>query len=145
MGRLRHPLPRPSTNSGVLLGDGVNASTCQVAEAVGAANEEESIWKMRRHASGDLAETREPLYWYLNMRRAGTMGGPFPLRRLSGVGGEPGPLVFVGRVATQLDSCCSPVAPSSRSGQSLRRGRALQRAQMVQVFVPFKQRAMLTP
>ena len=96
MGRLRHPLPRPSTNSGALLGDGVNASTCQVAEAVGAANEEESIWKMRRHASGDLAETREPLYWYLNMRRAGTMGGPFLLRRLSAVGGEPGPLVFVG-------------------------------------------------
>jgi hypothetical protein len=44
----------------------------------------------------DLEATREPLYWYLNMRRAGTMGGPFLLRRLSGVGGEPGPLVFVG-------------------------------------------------
>jgi len=43
----------------------------------------------------DLDATREPLYWYLNMRRAGTMGGPF-LRRLSGVGSEPGPLVFVG-------------------------------------------------
>jgi hypothetical protein len=44
----------------------------------------------------DLDATREPLYWYLNMRRAGTMGGPFLLRRLSGVGSEPGPLVFVG-------------------------------------------------
>ncbi|MDQ6949508.1 MAG: hypothetical protein M3256_25475 [Actinomycetota bacterium] len=44
----------------------------------------------------DLEATREPLYWYLNMRRAGTMGGPFLLRRLSDVGGEPGPLVFVG-------------------------------------------------
>ena len=44
----------------------------------------------------DLDAMREPLYWYLNMRRAGTMGGPFLLRRLSGVGGELGPLVFVG-------------------------------------------------
>jgi hypothetical protein len=44
----------------------------------------------------DLDATREPLYWYLNMRRAGTIGGPFLLRRLSGVGSEPGPLVFVG-------------------------------------------------
>jgi hypothetical protein len=44
----------------------------------------------------DLDTTREPLYWYLNMRRAGTMGGPVLLRRLSAVGGEPGPLVFVG-------------------------------------------------
>jgi hypothetical protein len=44
----------------------------------------------------DLQATTEPSYWYLNMRRAGTMGGPFLLRRLSGLGDEPGPLVFVG-------------------------------------------------
>jgi pimeloyl-ACP methyl ester carboxylesterase len=37
----------------------------------------------------DLEAAREPLYWYLNMRRAGTMGGPFLLRRLSGLGDEP--------------------------------------------------------
>ena len=47
----------------------------------------------------ELDATREPLYWYLNMRRAGTMGGPFLLRRLSGAGGEPGPLVFVGEAS----------------------------------------------
>jgi hypothetical protein len=44
----------------------------------------------------NLEATGEPLYWYLNMRRAGTMGGPFLLRRLSGLGDAPGPLVFVG-------------------------------------------------
>ena len=47
----------------------------------------------------ELDATRETLYWYLNMRRAGTMGGPFLLRRLSGAGGEPGPLVFVGEAS----------------------------------------------
>jgi hypothetical protein len=59
-------------------------------------DEEESIWKMWRHPSGIWDMSREPLCRYLDMRRAGTMGGPFLLRRLSGVGGEPGPLVCVG-------------------------------------------------
>jgi hypothetical protein len=51
----------------------------------------------------ELDATTEPFYWYLAMRGAshrmrgpGTMEGPFLLRRLSGIGGEPGPLVFVG-------------------------------------------------
>ena len=48
----------------------------------------------------DLEATREPLYWYLNMRRAGTMGGPFLLRRLSGVGVSQALGYVLGRVAT---------------------------------------------
>jgi hypothetical protein len=53
----------------------------------------------------DLDGTKEPLYWYLNMRRAGTMGGPFLLRRLSPSGVSQAHLYSLGRVATQLESC----------------------------------------
>lgn len=56
----------------------------------------------------ELDAMREPFYWNLamrgashRMRGAGTMEGPFLLRRLSGVGGEPGPLVFVGEGSYQ--------------------------------------------
>ncbi|MDP9248434.1 MAG: hypothetical protein M3O95_10155 [Candidatus Dormibacteraeota bacterium] len=51
----------------------------------------------------ELDPTRESLYWNVAMRGAShsmlgakTMDGPFLLRRLAGVVGEPGPLVFVG-------------------------------------------------